>query len=425
MNYLIYSISFFITIWVIKQLLISKFKIKGLIYPILFVTLIILIVLNPKNCIKAALDGVNIWFFTVLPSLLPFFILSEITIRLGVVKFIGSLMSPLMIPLFNVPGEGAFIFTMSITSGYPVGSKLISRLRLENKITKIEAQRLASFCSTSGPLFMIGAVSIGMFNNEIFGIIIALSHYLGALTVGLLFRFYKFGYNSNYPIHKYKNMVADSYNNLVSKKNIGSIMSDSVNDAMSTILVVGGFIIFYSVIIEILDSLNFIHIITNIINNLGISIDGNVIKGFVFGLIEITNGCKILSESINSGSLLVITLVSIIIGWSGLSIHSQSLSFFSKTDINNKIYIFSKMIHGLFSGIFTIILYHFINTKSVNVFSNTVLISARQLYFKGFINSFYISSRLIFFILLLLLVLSIGSKILYSIYKFVFKKDLS
>jgi len=49
---------------------------------------------------------------------------------------------------------------------------------------------LPSFCSTSGPLFMIGAVAVGMFKNPLLGPLIALSHYLGALTVGLIFRFY-------------------------------------------------------------------------------------------------------------------------------------------------------------------------------------------------------------------------------------------
>lgn len=422
MSYLISLILIVLVFIALKKVTKIQFNIRGLFYPLVFLLLIFLIITNPKNSVNAAIDGVNIWFFTVLPALLPFFILSEITIRLGIVKFIGSLMSPLMFPLFNVPGEGAFIFTMSITSGYPVGSKLISRLRLENKITRIEAQRLASFCSTSGPLFMIGAVSIGMFNNENIGILIALSHYLGALSVGLLFRFYKYRNSSNYKTHGYKTRVRDSYLKLIEKKDIGNVMSGSVNDAMNTIIIVGGYIIFYSVVIDILNSLGLIPAISELLKYSDFTIDENVLKGFTFGLIEITNGCKILSQSINNQSLLVITLVSILIGWSGLSIHSQSVSFFSKTDISNNIYIFSKILHGLFSGVFTIILYSFIDGKIVNVFNHSVSVNSKGSYFRNFFDSFYISFKLIFFIIFLLITLSILSKILYSLYKYIFNK---
>lgn len=422
MNYILYLISFIIIIILIKKLVEHNLNIKGLMFPILFLFLMILIILNPKNSLNAALVGVDIWFFTILPSLLPFFILSEITIRLGVVNFIGSLMSPLMLPIFNVPGEGAFIFTMSITSGYPVGAQLISRLRLENKITQPEAQRLASFCSTSGPLFMIGAVSIGMFNSESLGFVIALSHYLGALTVGVLFRFFKYRKKSIFQNYRYKRMVKDSYNKLIEKKNIGSIMSESINNAMNTILVVGGFIIFYSVFIEAFNTLNFIPIITNFLHNIGLNINENIVKGFIFGLIEITNGCKILSESFTDNNLLVVTLVSIIIGWSGLSIHSQSISFFSKTDISNKIYIFSKILHGIFSGLFTIIIFKGPVIRSINVFNYSVPKKTNSSYLGSFFDSFYISFKLILFIIFLLLILSIVSKILYSLYKYIVKK---
>ena len=43
---------------------------------------------------------------------------------MGVVHFIGVLMEPLMRPLFNVPGTGAFVLAMGIASGYPLGAAL-------------------------------------------------------------------------------------------------------------------------------------------------------------------------------------------------------------------------------------------------------------------------------------------------------------
>lgn len=422
MNYLLYLIILIMFYKIYRNL--KLYKLKNLIYSLIFIVLIVLIVLNPKNSIDAALRGIDIWFFTVLPSLLPFFIISEITIKLGIVNFIGNLLSPLMKPLFNVPGEGAFVFAMSVTSGYPVGAKLISKLRMENKISQIEAQRLASFASTSGPLFIIGAVAIGMFHNESLGFLLALSHYMGAITVGLIFRFFKYESIISDSKKNYKKDLKHSYKYLLKNKDIGSIMSNAVNDAMNTILIIGGFIIFYSVVIESLNSFNIIPHILNLLKYMDIYIEENIVKGFLFGMIEITNGAKILSESSNNNSLFVFVLLSIIIGWSGLSIHSQALSFFSKIDINNKLYMLSKLMHGIFSGIFTIIFYNPIMSSALKVFNYNMNLNKQDIYFKGFFDNLYICFKIILFILFLLIISSIISSILYSIYKLTLKKTI-
>ena len=60
--------------------------------------------------------------------------------------------------IFNVSGKSALVFAISAVSGYPVGARLASDLRLNQDISQYEGQRLVSFCSTSGPLFIIGAV---------------------------------------------------------------------------------------------------------------------------------------------------------------------------------------------------------------------------------------------------------------------------
>lgn len=67
----------------------------------------------PKDAFDSAIMGLNLWWNVVFPSLLPFFILSEILMGLGVVHFIGVLLEPLMRPIFNVPGIGAFALTTS------------------------------------------------------------------------------------------------------------------------------------------------------------------------------------------------------------------------------------------------------------------------------------------------------------------------
>ncbi len=103
---------------------------------------------------------------------------------LGVVHFMGVLLEPFMRPLFNVPGAGSFVLAMGLASGYPIGAVLTAKLRKQNLCTQTEAERLVSFTNTADPLFMIGAVGVGMFGLVEAGNIITVTHYIAALLTG-------------------------------------------------------------------------------------------------------------------------------------------------------------------------------------------------------------------------------------------------
>lgn len=102
---------------------------KIVITAIIAVITTILIIIFSENAFNAALEGLEVWWEVVFPSLLPFFIIAEILMGLGVVHFMGALMEPLMRPLFKVPGVGAFAMAMGLASGYPIGAKITAALR--------------------------------------------------------------------------------------------------------------------------------------------------------------------------------------------------------------------------------------------------------------------------------------------------------
>ncbi len=94
---------------------------KDTLVSLLLASMVILIALSmilfPEPSFKAAERGLTVWWEVVLPALLPFFIAAELLMGMGVVHFLGVLMEPLMRPLFNVPGSGAFTLAMGIASG--------------------------------------------------------------------------------------------------------------------------------------------------------------------------------------------------------------------------------------------------------------------------------------------------------------------
>ncbi|PRX21205.1 sporulation integral membrane protein YlbJ [Orenia metallireducens] len=128
---------------------------KALIAILFTISLIIF----SEQAFDAAVSGLHTWWEVVFPALLPFFIMAEILMGLGVVHFMGTLLEPLMQPIFKVPGVGAFAFAMGLASGYPIGAKITGNLRREKLCTQAEGERLVSFTNTADPLFMIGAVA--------------------------------------------------------------------------------------------------------------------------------------------------------------------------------------------------------------------------------------------------------------------------
>jgi sporulation integral membrane protein YlbJ len=142
----------------------------------------LLLLWDPENAIAGGLQGLRIFGEIVLPSLLPFFVVSEVLIGLGLVHFLGALVEPLMRPLFNVPGTGSFVWSMGLAAGYPMDAVITAKLRLSGNCTQIEGERLLAFTNTADPLFLLGAVAVGMFGIPALGFHLALAHYLSAIA---------------------------------------------------------------------------------------------------------------------------------------------------------------------------------------------------------------------------------------------------
>ena len=320
------------------------------IIPLLVAFFNILIIIVPNVVISSAQSGLMLWFNKILPSILPFLIGTNILIHLGFIDFLGTLLDPFMKKVFNVSGCGAFALVLGMFSGYPVGAKITASLRENKKISSVEAQRLASFTNNSGPLFIIGAIGVGMFKNVYIGYVILAIHYVSAITVGFLFRFYKSSktnvLNNNVSIKDA--LLKLKLARIKSNKTIGHILGDSVKASLETISMVGGFVILFSVISELFK-------VSGIFDKIGSLVFPDSLKpfsnGIFIGSIEITNGINMLS-SIDSIYSIVISCG--LVSFSGLSIIAQTASMIYKSDIKMSLYIVSKILHTIFSVIYAI-----------------------------------------------------------------------
>lgn len=293
------------------------------------------LVLMPQLCMRAATNGINLCIAVVVPSLFPFFICSKILVKNGFAQRVSKYLHFIMRPFFNVPGCGAFAFVLGMLSGCPVGAKTVTDMFSKRMCTKAEAQRMLCFCNNSGPLFIIGSVSIGMLGYEEFGTILYVSHIISAVVVGIVMRFYK----HNEIISK-----GSYYNN---ERNT-DVLSTSVTESVSLTGYVCGFIIFFSVAIEIFKQSGLVEILCQ-----GFS-DKNMISGMLYGMLEMTNG-------ISSLSLLTITprlisVISFVLGFGGLSVIMQVYGIIKKYDFSILIFSVAKLFQGFVSAVVTYVL---------------------------------------------------------------------
>ena len=319
-------------------------KKNNLIFALIVVLLIILFITNPATNLEACLNGLIVWATSVAPALFPFLIFTKILSELNFIESVSKLLSPITKKLYNTPGISAYIYTMSVLSGYPVGAKLTADFYEKGFLTYDQAIRITTFTSTSGPLFIIGTVGIGMFNSKTIGIIILVSHFVGALINGLLYRKYK-----------YNNIFISSDINL--NKQNKNILEDIMLSSIKSILIVGGYVAIFFVIITMLNSNNLLFPIKYIISfvfNI-IKLPSSITTPIINGIIEVTKGCLDLSKLINISNLLKTTIATFLISFGGFSIHLQALTFIKRFNIKISFYLVQKLTHSIISTVLAFI----------------------------------------------------------------------
>jgi sporulation integral membrane protein YlbJ len=328
----------------------------------LFITIMIL--LYPSVAFRASIEGLRVWWEIVFPALLPFFVAAEVLMAFGVVHFIGVLLEPLMRPVFDVPGVGAFALAMGITGGYPIGAKITASLRRKGLCNQIEGERLASFTNTADPLFMSGAVAVGMFQSPELGGIISGVHYISAVIVGILLRLHGRTGSPRVPerdVRTKGNLFKRAKEELDKARQadgrpVGQVFGDSVRDSISSLLVVGGFIMMFSVIIEVLTTSGILKFVEASLVFIArpLKVKDALISPMIRGFFEITLGTELASKA-QAPLLDRLVITNAIIAWSGLSVFGQVSAMVSGTDIRMTPYFVSRFIHAAIAAAITVV----------------------------------------------------------------------
>lgn len=281
----------------------------------------------PSRALYASRTGLQLWFQTLLPTLLPFLILSNLLIQANLIPKITGWLSPVFGRLLGISSSGTYALLTGFLCGYPVGAKVLAQLKTKGQIPAKEAEYLLSFCNNVSPAFLVTFLVGEQLKRTDLTLPTLLLVYVSPLLLGILknpsFRRQK--KQGGYPLFIVKKAPTVQIN--------FELIDTCIMDAVITITKLGAYIILFSILAGILEDLPLLS-------------DGT--KAVCIGVTEITNGIAHISGRypLSISYPLLITLTT----FGGLSSIAQTESVASGARFSMRSYVSSKIITALIAG---------------------------------------------------------------------------
>lgn len=232
-----------------------------------------------------------------------------------------------------------------------IGSVLPESTELKYKKQQLNNElrsALAALANLASPVFIAGAVCSRMFGfrERKAALLLAFSHYgAAALSVSLLMLLAS-ALNCKF------RPAADSQ----SRIRAAAVFPKAVRESVNSILLVGGTLVFFVVAVRLLEA-------SGIVSLLGLN---ELQKGTLFGLLEMTNGIKILSAEPVSRLSLVLTCG--LMSFGGLCIFLQTCGVVNLRPVG---YFATKLFHALLSAALCAAMYPLFFSNAAPVFIST------------------------------------------------------
>ncbi len=259
---------------------------------------------------------------TLIPSLLPFFVLANMLSSLGLPELLGGLFGGAMERLLGVSPAGAQAFFLGISGGYPLGATVVAGLRRDGRVDRDEAERLLAFCNDSGPAFILGAAG-GVFRSPRAGLLLYVCHVLAAATVGLLFR-------------RKAERSSTAAAPAPMAQPLSQALPAAVSRAVGSTLAVCGYVVLFGALTALAEPL---------------LPPSPLPRALLRGVFELGGGIASMAGLAPEPGMLA--AAAFLLGWGGLSVHCQTLGAVADTDISCARHLAGRALCGVIAACYT------------------------------------------------------------------------
>lgn len=270
-----------------------------LIYILLFIEILILI--NSNEIIKSVKSSSLMFILKIFPSLFPTMVLGNLLIKNNIYLIIPKFIKKMFNKLFNFNETITGLFVITMFTGTPSNAIYINEYLNRNLITEKQAESLLCITHFINPLFVVGGVGIGVFNNAKIGFLLLL-----ILWVNNFIKAY---------INRRNFKISCKKNNTINQENFVKSLIDSIKSSISSLLMIFGIVTTFNILVTLISNIFHFSSLTNCIIN---------------GTLEMTGGIIKLSN-ININIYIKFLLSYLLLNFGGICIHMQTLSM-----INNK-----------------------------------------------------------------------------------------
>ncbi|ASA21297.1 nucleoside recognition domain-containing protein [Paenibacillus donghaensis] len=313
------------------------------------ILLAVAIVLSPEASFEASLKGLKLWWTLVFPALLPFLILSEMLTASGFVHGFGVLLEPLMTRVFRLPGAASWTLALGMTAGFPAGAGGTGQLHQQGSLTSKEAGRLAALAHFASPVTVLIVIGVAFLHSPTSGYILLLIHWSSGLLAGFTASLFQRREASTPPPSRkplYRRMaLAAEEAHRRDGRSFGKLLGESVAAAVQQLMIAGGYIIMFAVVISLL---------TKALPLLS--------PAFPAALLELHLGAAAItaeagySGSLN-GSLPAMVLLSAALGWSGICAQLQALTLLKPAGVRFLPMAAVRLLHSLYAAVLTLLVW--------------------------------------------------------------------
>lgn len=284
----------------------------------------------PQTVFTGASYGLVLWFRHVLPTLLPYMILINVLICTPALHWICRITSTFLCPLLGISYYGTFAVLTGFLCGYPMGAKTTSDLLNVNKISRSEASYLLSFCNNTSPAFILSYVVAQNMKERNLCIPFFLILTFTPLMLSFIFRlFYRLPESSC----SFPQVTPGSFSN-PSESISDSFLDRCILNAFESVTKVGGYMMMFSVLIQLLAS-----VLPNTIFSL-----------LLYSSLEISTGIRLLFSSALYTTEKII-LCAFLTSFGGWCCIAQTYSMISSSQLPILPYITAKLVTALVTSL--------------------------------------------------------------------------
>lgn len=244
---------------------------------------------------QSALYGINLCLYTIIPSMLPIFVLNGILLSSGFAFKLSGIIGKPFSKLFGINKIGAYPFIVGLICGCPASLGAVSYLHENGIIDSEESSNLSFICSNISPSFLAATVA-ALISSYKLGIALYIIQVISNIIIGFFMC---------RPLRKLKHKQKEKQ---ISFKGHFSF-SSSLKNALYSIGLICGSVIFFSSLSGMIMSISSFPV---------------TIKAILISFFEITSASNFISGYYDTRNAFL--FLSAAVGWSGLSIYFQCSS---------------------------------------------------------------------------------------------------